>query len=68
MSTACWTAGLPCEFKTSILQDLEHGRLTESDFSNGVVVREGDRPGVPTQNKQTLVAGIKGIEFGLRKN
>jgi 2-dehydropantoate 2-reductase len=61
-------AGLPCDFKTSILQDLERGRLTEIDFINGAVVREGDRLGIPTPVNQTLVAGIKGIEFGLRKN
>jgi 2-dehydropantoate 2-reductase len=58
----------PRDFKTAILEDLERGRLTGIDFINGSVVRVGDRLGIPTPFNQALVAGIKGIEFGLRKN
>ena len=55
-------AGLPADFKTSMLQSLEKGSVTEIDFINGDVVRWGQRCGVATPVNQTLVAGIKGIE------
>ena len=35
--------GLPDEFKTSMLQSLEKGEVTEVDFINGSVVRWGER-------------------------
>lgn len=54
--------GLPYEFKTSMLQSLEKGSLTEIDFINGSVVRAGSLHNVPTPVNQTLVAAIKGIE------
>ena len=54
--------GLPPEFRTSMLQSLEAGSVTEIDFINGAVVRWGERCGVPTPVNQTLVACIKGIE------
>lgn len=56
------SAGLPEDFKTSMLQSLEKGSITEIDFINGAVVRWGQRCGVPTPVNQTLVACIKGIE------
>jgi 2-dehydropantoate 2-reductase len=62
---AAWTkaaAGLPEDFKTSMLQSLEKGSVTEIDFINGAVVRWGRRSGVPTPVNATLVACIKGIE------
>jgi 2-dehydropantoate 2-reductase len=55
-------AGLPDAFKTSMLQSLEKGSVTEIDFINGAVVRWGEKCGVPTPVNQTLVACIKGIE------
>jgi 2-dehydropantoate 2-reductase len=58
-------AGLPFEFKASILQTLERGQLTEIDFINGAVVRWGDHYGVPTPMNKALHACIKGIEKGL---
>ena len=58
--------GLPYEFKTSMLQSLEKGSVTEIDFVNGAVVQRGEQCGVPTPVNQTLVACIKGIEAGLR--
>ena len=63
-------AGLPPEFKTSMLQSLEKGTVTEIDFINGAVVRQGQKYGIPTLVNQTLVACIKGIEatLNLRKN
>lgn len=55
-------AGLPFAFKTSMLQSLEKGSITEIDFINGAVVRAGARVGVPTPVNAALVASIKGIE------
>jgi 2-dehydropantoate 2-reductase len=59
------SAGLPADFKTSMLQSLEKGSVTEVDFINGAVVRWGQRCGVPTPVNATLVACIKGIERAL---
>jgi 2-dehydropantoate 2-reductase len=58
-------AGLPAEFKASMLQSLEKGSITEVDYVNGSVVRWGRQCGVPTPVNQTLVACLKGIERGL---
>ncbi|MDB5845295.1 MAG: ketopantoate reductase, partial [Polaromonas sp.] len=44
---------------------LEKGSVTEIDYINGAVVRQGDKVGVPTPVNRTLVACIKGIERGL---
>lgn len=63
-----WTkaaAGLPPEFKASMLQSLEKGSVTEVDYVNGSVVRWGEKCGVPTPVNRTLVACLKGIERGL---
>lgn len=60
-----WTkagAGLPYEFKASILQTLERGVRTEVDYINGAVVALGAQHGVPTPVNSTLLACIKGIE------
>lgn len=58
-------AGLPYEFKASMLQSLEKGSITEIDFVNGAVVRWGAKLGVPTPVNLALVACMKGIERGL---
>jgi 2-dehydropantoate 2-reductase len=55
-------AGLPAEFKPSILQTLERGVRSEVDFINGAVVQLGAQLGVPTPVNATLWACIKGIE------
>ena len=65
--------GLPADFKTSMLQSLEKGEVTEVDFINGSVVRWGERSLVNTPVNKTLLALIKGIEsfqkhFGKRNN
>lgn len=62
------SAGLPADFKTSMLQSLEKGSITEVDFINGAVVRWGERNGVPTPVNRTLVAGVKGIEYRMLHN
>ena len=60
-----WTmaaAGLSADFRTSMLQSLDKGSITEIDYINGAVVREGERLGIATPVNRTLVACIKGIE------
>jgi 2-dehydropantoate 2-reductase len=59
-------AGLPPEFKTSMLQSLEKGQPTEIDFINGSVVRAGEKWGIATPVNRTIVACIKGIEYRMR--
>lgn len=56
------SAGLPPEFKVSMLQSLEKGSATEVDYVNGAVVRWGQKYGVPTPTNLALVACIKGVE------
>ena len=58
-------AGLPNEFKASMLQSLENGSITEIDYINGAVVRQGAICGVPTPVNRSLVACVKGVERGL---
>ena len=61
-----WTmasAGLPPQFKTSMLQSLQAGALTEVDYIHGSVVRWGAKLGVPTPVNSTLVALVKGLEY-----
>lgn len=65
---AAWlkaSSGLPGDFKTSMLQSLEKGSVTEVDFINGAVVRWGQKCGVATPVNQTLLACIKGIEAAI---
>jgi 2-dehydropantoate 2-reductase len=61
-----WTmasAGLPPEFKTSMLQSLQSGSLTEVDYIHGSVVRWGAKLNVPTPVNSTIVALVKGLEY-----
>lgn len=58
-------SGLPSEFETSMLQSVEKGGRTEIDFINGSVVRWADKYRVPTPVNRTLVACVKGIEYGI---
>lgn len=58
--------GLPDDFKPSMLQSIEQRMPTEIDFINGSVVRLGEKWGVPTPVNKTLVASVKGIEYGLQ--
>lgn len=55
-------AGLSRDFRTSMLQSIDKGSITEIDYINGAVAREGERLGIPTPVNRTLVACIKGIE------
>ncbi|WP_342505145.1 ketopantoate reductase family protein [Sporosarcina sp. FSL K6-2383] len=58
--------GLPAEFKTSILQSLEKGSITEIDDINGTIVRWGEKYNISTPVNRLLVAGIKGIEYRIK--
>lgn len=54
--------------KSSMLQDLEHGRRTEIDFMNGAIVREGEKVGVPTPYNLTMTQLVKALEqSGVRR-
>lgn len=61
-------AGLPPEFRTSMLQSLDKASVTEIDYINGAVVRQGVKVGVPTPVNQALVACIKGVERRLNSS
>ncbi|MDB5850059.1 MAG: 2-dehydropantoate 2-reductase [Rhodoferax sp.] len=61
------SAGLPPEFKVSMLQSLEKGSVTEVDYVNGAVVRWGAKYGVPTPTNLALIACVKGVERRLFK-
>lgn len=50
--------------KASMLQDIEHGKKTEVDFINGVVVEYGKKYGVPTPYNERVVEIVHGIEDG----
>ncbi len=47
---------------SSTCQDLRRGKPTEIDHLNGVVVREGDRLGVPVPLNRALWATVKALE------
>ena len=53
--------------KASMLQDLEHGKLTEVDAINGVVSAFGRKAGIPTPMNDKVVEIIHGIEEGRLK-
>jgi 2-dehydropantoate 2-reductase len=53
--------------KSSSLQSLERGRITEIDFLNGYVCEQGRRLGVPTPLNENVVSVIKEIESGERQ-
>ncbi|NOZ30157.1 MAG: 2-dehydropantoate 2-reductase [Chloroflexi bacterium] len=47
--------------RSSMLQDVERGRLTEIDSINGVIVAEGRRLGVPTPVNETVWRLVRGL-------
>lgn len=65
---SAWTkagAGLGYDFKTSMLQSLEKGSVTEVDYVNGAVVAWGERVGLATPVNRSLLALVKGLESRL---
>jgi 2-dehydropantoate 2-reductase len=59
--------GLPRSFRPSMLQSLDKGSMTEIDYINGAIVRQGARLGIPTPVNAALVACIHGLESKLLK-
>lgn len=56
------------EHYPSMAQDVAHKKLTEIDFINGAVVREGNKLGVETPVNTTLVRLVKIIENTYENN
>ena len=52
---------------SSTAQDLARGKKTEIDYLNGVVVRKGEKLGVPTPVNRTLLALVKLMEAARRR-
>ena len=50
--------------KASMLQDIEHGKKTEVDFINGIVVEYGKKYCVPTPYNKKVVEIVHAIEDG----
>lgn len=55
------------KLKSSSLQSLERGKLTEIDYLNGYIVKNGNRLGVPVPVNTAIVDMIHEIEQGTRK-
>ena len=53
--------------RSSSLQSLERGRVTEVDYLNGYICDKGKEHGVPTPVNERVVLMIKQIETGSRK-
>jgi 2-dehydropantoate 2-reductase len=53
--------------KSSSLQSIERGRLTEIDYLNGFIARNGKEYGVPVPVNSTVVKMIHEIELGKRE-
>jgi 2-dehydropantoate 2-reductase len=60
-------ANAPGKHKSSMLQDVEAGRLTEVDFMNGAIVHWGEMAGVPTPLNRMMWALVKGLEHSWTK-
>jgi len=48
--------------KSSMLQDVEKGRITEIDVINGAITEAGQRLGIPTPHSDGMVKLIKSLE------
>ena len=55
------------DLKSSSLQSLERGRLTEIDYFNGYIAKKGKELSVACPVNERLVAMVKEIESGKRK-
>jgi 2-dehydropantoate 2-reductase len=53
--------------KSSMLQDVEAGRMTEVDFMSGAIVHWGETTGVPTPLNRVMWALVKGLEHSWTK-
>ena len=59
-------SGFPYQAKSSMLEDLEHGRRLELPWLSGAVVRMGREAGVPTPVHQFIVAALGPFVGGSR--
>ncbi len=50
--------------RPSMGQDMQKGRRTEIEFLNGLVVREGEKVGLPCRNNAVLTDIVKRVEHG----
>jgi 2-dehydropantoate 2-reductase len=50
--------------RPSMGQDMQKGRRTEIEFLNGLIVREGERVGLPTRANAVLTDLVKRVERG----
>jgi 2-dehydropantoate 2-reductase len=57
---------MPAEAKSSMLEDLEHGRRLELPWLNAAIVRLGREAGVPTPTHQFIAAILKPFQDGTR--
>ncbi|MFW9917521.1 MAG: ketopantoate reductase family protein [Candidatus Thorarchaeota archaeon] len=55
------------KIKSSSLQSLERGRLTEIDYLNGYIIRRGEAAGVETPINHAIAEMVKEIEQGKRE-
>jgi len=53
--------------KPSMMQHVEHGRITEIDALNGALLREGKALGLSLPYNESLVALVKGVEKSRRQ-
>jgi len=60
-------ASAPGKHKSSMLQDVEAGRVTEVDFMNGAIFHWGEKTGVPTPLNRVMWALVKGLEHSWTK-
>ena len=61
LSAMAWRADTQ---KPSMAQDIGKGMKTEIDFINGMVVRTGEKHGIPTPANAGIVEVVKRIEAG----
>jgi 2-dehydropantoate 2-reductase len=55
------------KLKSSSLQSLERGKLTEVEYFNGYIARNGERLNVPVPVNRAIVTIINEIEQGKRE-
>jgi 2-dehydropantoate 2-reductase len=67
VQAAVEVAQLTAANRSSMLQDLARGAATEIDAINGVVVREGERLGIPTPVNRRLLDDVRAREAAARR-
>jgi len=62
---ALWMKKLTAPTHSSVGRDVQSGRRTEIDFTNGLVVEKGAACGVPTPTHAALTALVRRIDRGV---